>query len=221
MTGTTVGDAKIVPHLGAMSAFAICLFRCNGSATPTCATLAASPRRPEHLAGTSGHATCVALVMTYSRMQTTLRSLGISASNYKVLKLLPLVYEAWSSGKMTQERELELVALAQKYFSIGEDGEQILRGWLRHRPEVSDLREGLAELLLLSHAPYESAFEVDELPGLLAYSKALARTGAVAMGEPAASLRGDDQAMAAIAQEFGVVDGASWGALVRELRETN
>ena len=43
--------------------------------------------------------------MQLDRMERALKHLGIGASNYKVLKLLPLVYVAWANGTLTPERE--------------------------------------------------------------------------------------------------------------------
>jgi hypothetical protein len=58
-------------------------------------------------------------------MHKTLRHLGTNESNYRVLKLLPLVYVAWSSGKIAPEREERLADLAHNHFSSGKDGEQL------------------------------------------------------------------------------------------------
>ena len=43
--------------------------------------------------------------MRRDRLQKTLKHLGIDDSNYKVLKLLPLVYVAWSSGSISAHAE--------------------------------------------------------------------------------------------------------------------
>jgi hypothetical protein len=159
--------------------------------------------------------------MEQEEMQTTLRQLGITPSNYRVLELLPLVYAGWTSGKISQERELRLLAFAQNHFAIGEDGEQILKGWLRHCPDIAYFREGLHDVLLLARVRDECAIEMDELPGLLAYAEAIARTTAEAMNEPFSLIEGEALALAEIARELGVVDGESWGVLVRALRAMN
>jgi hypothetical protein len=156
--------------------------------------------------------------MQYDRMRTSLRHLGINNSNYRVLKLLPLVYVAWNSGRLSPERELRLVDLARNHFAIGADGEQILRGWLQERPVVEYFREGLHDLVLLAHAPDEYAFDTDELPSLLAFAEAIARTTAEAMDAPTSVTSGEEVALAEIARVLGVDDGESWGALIRELR---
>jgi hypothetical protein len=151
-------------------------------------------------------------------LQKTFKHLGLDASNYKVLKLLPLVYVAWTSGAIRPEREERLVDLAHNHFAIGPAGERILRGWLRERPSKAYFTEGLHDLVLLAYAPDEGEFDVDELPGLLAYAEAIARTTAEAMDAPTAVTEAEERALAEIAQELGVDEGESWGALLRELQ---
>jgi hypothetical protein len=159
--------------------------------------------------------------MQRDRMQRTLRHLGINASNHKVLKLLPLVYVGWTSGKISPERQERLVDLAHNHFAIGADGEQILRGWLAHRPNVAYFAEGLRDLLLLAQAPDEYTFEVEELPGLLAYAEAIARTTAEAMDAPTSVTEFEELALAEIARALCIDDGVSWAVLMRELREAS
>ena len=156
--------------------------------------------------------------MLRDRLRRTFHHLHIDDSNYKVLKLLPLVYVAWASGSISPEREQRLVDLAHNHFAIGDAGERILRGWLRKRPDRAYFMEGLHDLLLLARAPDEGEFDVSELPGLLAYSEAIARTTAEAMDAPTAVTPAEEQALVEIARELGVDDGESWAALLRELQ---
>ncbi|HEY3496054.1 MAG TPA: hypothetical protein VGK73_15255 [Polyangiaceae bacterium] len=155
--------------------------------------------------------------MQRDRMENSLKHLGINAANYKVLKLLPLVYVAWASGKLTPERERRLVDLAHNHFAIGDDGERILRGWLARPPDKAYVLEGLHDIVLLAYAPDEWAFELDELPGLLAHAEAIARTTAEAMDAPTSVTENEERALAEIARELGVDDGETWARLVREL----
>lgn len=150
-------------------------------------------------------------------MRQALKHLGIQDSNYKVLKLLPLVYVAWTSGTLTPERAERLVDLAHHRFAIGADGERILRGWLRERPTAAYMKEGLHDLLLLAYAPDEWEVELDELPGLLAHAEAIARTTARAMDAPTSVTPAEERALAEIAKELGIEEGESWAALIREL----
>jgi quercetin dioxygenase-like cupin family protein len=156
--------------------------------------------------------------MLHDRLRATLKRLHIDGSNYKVLKLLPLVYVAWCSGSISSARIERLVDLAHNHFAIGEAGERILRGWIRERPTREYFMEGLRDVLLLARAPDEWQFELTELPGLLAYSEAIARTTAEAMDAPTAVTLGEEEALAEIARELDVDDGESWAALLRELQ---
>jgi hypothetical protein len=155
--------------------------------------------------------------MQRDRMRRTLHHLGINDSNYKVLKLLPLVYVAWASGAVSPEQEQRIVDLAEHHFAIGESGQRILRGWLRRRPDKSYFEEGLHDIVRLAYAPDEWEFDVDELKGLLAHAEAIARTSAEAMDAPTAVTAEEERALVELARELGVEDGESWGALVREL----
>ena len=159
--------------------------------------------------------------MQLDRMEKTLKHLGVGLANYKVLKLLPLVYVAWAEGKLTPERERRLVHLAHHHFGIGPEGERVLRGWLTRRPDTKYILEGLHDIVLLAYAPDEWEFDVDDLPGLLAHSEAIARTTAKAMDAPSSVTASEEQALADIARELGVDDGDSWAKLLRELEPAN
>jgi hypothetical protein len=155
--------------------------------------------------------------MQRDRLEKTLKHLGLGPTNYKVLKLLPLVYVAWAEGKLTPERASRLIDLAHDRFGIGPDGERVLVQWLVRRPDKDYFLEGLHDIVLLAYAPDEWEFEVDELAGLLAHAEAIARTTAAAMDAPSSVTTGEEQALADVARELGVDDGESWANLLREL----
>jgi hypothetical protein len=75
----------------------------------------------------------------------------------------------------------------------------------------------LHDIFRLTHAPDESEFDLDDPAALLAHAEAIARTTAEAMDAPTAVTAAEEQALADIARELGVDDGASWAALLREL----
>ena len=149
-------------------------------------------------------------------MRASLKHLGINDSNYRVLKLLPLVYVAWSNGTI-EPAEQELLELAHRYFQIGGQGEKILKKWIAKRPTAEYFREGLHDVLLLAYAPDEWEFTVDELPGLLAHAEAIARASAEMMGVEPSVNPDEEQALRTVAAELGVDDGESWAALLAEL----
>jgi uncharacterized tellurite resistance protein B-like protein len=157
--------------------------------------------------------------MLRDRMRASLRHLGINDANYKVLKLLPLVYVAWADGKIEPAQEERLLNLAHNHFKIGAQGEALLKRWIRERPTKEYIQEGLHDILLLAHAPDDWAFDVDELQGLLAHAEAIARTTAEAMDAPTAVDAEEEQALKSIARELGVDDGESWARLMDQLKE--
>lgn len=157
--------------------------------------------------------------MLRDNMSGALRRLGIDRSNYKVLKLLPLVYVAWSDGKIETVQHDRLVQLAHDHFQIGAGGEAILRGWLKKRPSKEYFMEGLHDIVVLALQPDEWEFELDELQGLLSHAEAIARTTAENLDAPTAVAPEEEAALHDIARELEVDDGASWAALMSDLGE--
>ena len=155
--------------------------------------------------------------MLVDRFAKSLRHLGIDRNNYKVLKLLPLIYVAWVKGEIEPGRKERIVKLAHDHFAIGPRGEEVLRGWLARKPSKEYFMEGLHEIFLLAHTPDEWGIELDELPGLLAHAEAIARTTAQSMDQPTAVTPDEEAALSDIARELQVDDGESWAALMCEL----
>jgi len=157
--------------------------------------------------------------MLRDRLHASLRRLGINDSNYKVLKLLPLIYVAWADGRIEPAQEQRLLHLAHNHFRVGEHGEELLKRWIRERPTKEYIQEGLHDIVLLAIAPDDWGFDVDELQGLLAHAEAIARTTAEAMDAPGSVDEAEEEALHVIARELGVDDGTSWAALLRDLKE--
>lgn len=155
--------------------------------------------------------------MLHDRMSISLKHLGINSANYKVLKLLPLVYVAWANGTIDDAEQGRILELAHRNFDIGPQGEEILNGWLSERPTVDYFREGLHDIVFLAHAPDEWEFNVEELQGLLIYAEAIARASAEAVGAEFSVTPEEERALREIAAELGVDDGESWAALLAEL----
>ena len=150
-------------------------------------------------------------------MKASLGHLGVTNSNYRVLKLLPLVYVAWSNGTIDATEQERLLELAHRHFQIGEQGEKILKGWMTKRPTTDYFREGLHDIMFLAHAPDDWEFSVEELPGLLMHAEAIARASAEAMGVEFSVQPEEEQALRTVAEELGVDDGESWAALLAEI----
>jgi hypothetical protein len=146
-----------------------------------------------------------------------LLALGVDPENYRVLKLLPLVYVAWADGRMESVEHERIMALARDHFRIGESGAQLLEYWLAAPLPLGYVERGLSDLLSLAFSPDEFEIDVDELPQLLAHAEAIARTTAAALDAPWAILPEEEAALAQVARLLRVDNGVSWAALLREL----
>jgi hypothetical protein len=143
--------------------------------------------------------------------------LGIDPSDYRVLKLLPLVYVAWADGKMEEVERSRILELASRSFGIGVSGAQVLHEWLSAPPSHEYFRRALRDLLALARAPDEIDVALDELPALLAYAEGIARSTATALDAPWAVTAEEEAALAEIARLLNIDNGTSWATLLREL----
>jgi len=166
----------------------------------------------EHSGGFNG-----APVLNTLEAKKDLLALGIDPENYRVLKLLPLVYVAWADGRMESVERERIVALARDHFRIGESGAQLLEYWLAAPLPPGYVERGLGHLLTLAFSPQEFEIDVDDLPQLLAYAEAIARTTAAALDAPWAISQEEEAALGHIARLLRVDNGMSWAALLREL----
>ena len=146
-----------------------------------------------------------------------LLALGIDPENYRVLKLLPLVYVAWADGRMEGVERERIMVLARDHFRVGVTGAQLLEHWLAAPLPVGYVERGLSDLLALALSPDEFEIDVDELPQLLAHAELIARTTANALDAPWAVTPEEEHALAQVARLLRVDNGVSWAALLREL----
>lgn len=75
--------------------------------------------------------------MTPHELIEELGHLGIDATSYRVLALLPLVQVAWADGRVQVAERRHIVALAEDHGLLEGDGARILEGWLRTAPTTS------------------------------------------------------------------------------------
>ncbi len=155
--------------------------------------------------------------MQRDRLKASLKHLGIDPNDYRVIKLLPLVYVAWADGKMEDVQQERIHALASRHFELSSAGVQVLDRWLKQRPTKEYFKEGLHDLHLLSMAEDDMEVDFSELPHLLAYSEAIARTTASALDQPEAVDASERAALEEIAKELMIDSGESWAQLLEEL----
>lgn len=143
--------------------------------------------------------------------------LGIDPDDYRVLKLLPLVFVAWADGTMEPIERDRLMSLARNHFHVSEAGVTVLEDWIRWPPSLAYIRRGMRHLLALALAPDELELELEDLQDLLGYAEAIARTTSVAPDSPFAIGPEEERALAEIARTLHVDNGMSWASLLREL----
>lgn len=159
--------------------------------------------------------------MQRDRLKASLKHLGIDPSDYRVIKLLPLVYVAWADGNMEKVQVDRIHSLAARHFDLSAAGVRVLEGWLKTRPSKEYFKEGLHDLHLLSTAEDDMEVDFSELPQLLAYAEAIARTTAAALDRPEAVDAEERAALEEIARELVIDSGESWAQLLEELGDSN
>jgi hypothetical protein len=152
-------------------------------------------------------------------MCASLKHLGIPPNDYRVLKLLPLIWVAWADGKMEGIESERIRNLATTAYDLSDEGVAVLERWLARVPDPKYFAEALHDLYLLAKAGDDYEVDLNELPGLVSYAEAIARSTATALDQPTAVSPAERAALEQIARELHVDHGMSWARLLEELRE--
>lgn len=155
--------------------------------------------------------------MQIDKLQRSLAHLGIQASDYRILKLLPLVYVAWADGKMDRVQKERIHAFAVKRYELSAAGAALLQGWLAHPPTHEYVTEGLRDILFLAKAEDDMGVDFSELPALLSYAEGIARSAGRALDDPAAVSPEEDRALEEVARELHIDHGRSWAQVLKSL----
>jgi hypothetical protein len=150
-------------------------------------------------------------------LKRSLAHLGIPAEDYRVLKLLPLIYVAWADGKMESVKNERIHYFAAHEYDLSPAGVAVLDRWLTDRPSHEYIQEGLRDIYRLAKAGDDLELDFSELPALLSYAEGIARSTAKAMDQPTAVSPSADRALEEIARELHIDHGESWGKLLSEL----
>jgi hypothetical protein len=154
--------------------------------------------------------------MEADRMKRSLKHLGIQPADYRVLKLLPLIYVAWADGKMTELKKERIHSFAAQNYDLSAAGVQVLNQWLERQPSHDYIKEGLHDMLLLAKAKDDMEIDFSELPGLLFHAETIATQAGAALGHEHASAQ-TEKALQEIAAELELDHGESWAQLLDEL----
>ena len=155
--------------------------------------------------------------MQRDKMKKSLERLGIPVDDYRVLKLLPLIYVAWADGKMEHVKRERIHYFAAREYELSAAGVAVLERWLTEPPSHAYVTEGLHDILLLARANDDMEVDFSELPALLSYAEGIARSTAIALDHPDAVSKEADNALEEVARELGIDHGESWGKLLGEL----
>jgi hypothetical protein len=155
--------------------------------------------------------------MEHDRLRTTIEHLGIPLKDYRVLKLLPLIYVAWADGKMELVKKERIHSFAARHYELSAGGMKVLQHWLDVRPTQRYIAEGLRDIYKLAVAQDDMEIDLTELPGLLAYAEGIARSTALALDQPSSVSAVEETALAEIARELHIDHGESWAKLLDEL----
>jgi hypothetical protein len=155
--------------------------------------------------------------MEIDKLQRSLASLGIPPSDYRMLKLLPLVYVAWADGKMGRVQKERIRAFAAKRYELSAAGAALLQHWLNHPPTHQYVTEGLRDILFLAKAQDDMGIDFSELPALLSYAEGIARSTGQALDAPDAVSPEEDRALEEVARELHIDHGDSWARVIQSL----
>jgi hypothetical protein len=156
--------------------------------------------------------------MQADRMKRALNHLGIQPSDYRVLKLLPLVYVAWADGKMSDVKKERIHSFAATHFELSASGAGVLNSWLEKQPSHEYIAEALHDIFLLTEAKDDLEFDFSELPGLLFYAETIATEAGNKLGEKQMSPAAES-ALREVAEELHIDHGESWAQLLDELAD--
>lgn len=157
--------------------------------------------------------------MLRDKMRKSLARLGIPADDYRVLKLLPLIYVAWADGKMESVKQDRIHHFAACEYDLSPAGVAILDRWLSQRPSDAYVAEGLHDIFTLAQTSDDLEIDFSELPALVSYAEGIARSTAIALDQPEAVSPAADRAIDEIARELHIDHGESWGRLLSELQQ--
>lgn len=158
--------------------------------------------------------------MERDKLRKSLTHLGIRPEDYRVLKLLPLIYVAWADGKMEGVQKERIHLHAAHRYDLSARAMAVLEQWLSHPPSHEYIAEGLRDILFLARAQDDMEVDFSELPALLMYAERIARSTADALDQPTSVTAEEEDALVEIARELHIDRGESWSELLRELQKT-
>jgi hypothetical protein len=157
--------------------------------------------------------------MQRDKLKKSFERLGIPPEDYRVIKLLPLIYVAWADGKMEHVKRDRIHYFASREYELSAVGVAVLNRWLAECPSHAYISEGLRDIFRLALADDDMEVDFSELPALISYAEGIARSTGLALDQPESVSPAADRALEEIARELHIDHGESWGKLLKELRQ--
>src|SRR5688572_21665533 len=132
--------------------------------------------------------------MRRDRLHRSFERLGIPPSDYRVLKLLPMIYVAWADGRMERSERERIHLFAARHYDLSPAGAMMLQRWLRRCPSRAYIIDGLRTIYTLAAAQDDLEVDFSELPSLLSHAEAIARSTADALDQPSAVTSDEERA---------------------------
>lgn len=155
--------------------------------------------------------------MEADRLKRSLLHLGIPPEDYRVLKLLPLIYVAWADGKIDNVKKERIHLFAARSYDLSASGVAVLNRWLTERPTHEYIAEALKDIFRLAEARDDMEIDFSELPGLLFYAETVATAAGAALGRGQHASPEAEKALQEVAHELQIDHGESWAKLLDEL----
>ncbi len=147
--------------------------------------------------------------MTESELAQALKSMGMDASSYRALPLLPLVQVAWADG-LVQDAERELILeLAEGTYSLDEEGMRLLRNWLQFPPSLTYVEKGRDVLVALCHRQRGTHFDPTILGDAVGLAQQVAEAAGGFFGFRAVDVN-ESAAIGEIADALRIEPNTSW-----------
>ncbi|MFW5740022.1 MAG: hypothetical protein ACOC1F_06615 [Myxococcota bacterium] len=149
-----------------------------------------------------------------------LSDLGLDATSYRALLMLPIVYVVWADRRLYAHTKARGLYVAEHAFGLNRTSMQVVRDWLTSPPEPHIYRQGFEELRSLVRAVDEPQFDTDMVRLSLSHAEALARANVADpnfRGAPRAVSAAERQALRIAASALGVDIGSTWADVVESL----
>jgi hypothetical protein len=120
---------------------------------------------------------------------------------------------------MEQVERERIHSFAATAYDLSPAAAALLNSWLTKCPSHEYIVEGLRDIYTSALAEDDAEVDLSELPALLSYAEAIARSTAMALDQPSAVTEAEESALAEIARLLHVDHGVSWAHVLADLRE--